>query len=69
MLEKFPCTVNAILDLVHHQIRLSEWAIVPLLLLGVICVAYSFLVAFFTEADSFALKKLVMLYNLQWMCV
>ncbi len=33
--------------------------IMPLLLLGAICVAYSFVVAFFTEADSAALKLLV----------
>ena len=34
-------------------------AMMPLLLLGLICVAYSFVVAYFTEADSVALKLLV----------
>ena len=34
-------------------------AMLPLLLLGVICVVYSFVVAYFTEADSAALKLLV----------
>ena len=33
--------------------------ILPLLYLGLICVAYSFVVAYFTEADSEALKLLV----------
>ena len=40
-------------------INTIKHAMLPLLLLGVICVAYSFVVAYFTEADSAALKLLV----------